>query len=148
WPAGVLGFAAGLPLAALSVLPLLLLPPRHRFAAMLLTHAVAALAAIAAQVVGELPRMAADWGMVLVALGVAVLFMKLFFREFAEQTMEIVYWPLYRFEIRGPGRIDCPSRGPTLVIANHAAFFDPLFLCKVLPLPRVRAMMISIMFDR
>ncbi len=149
WPAAVLGVAAGLPLASLATGLLLQVLPRHRFLALLLTD-IGAGVAIAAGI--GFRRLAetgtADWLLVALAIVAFILFLKLYFREFAELIHEIAFIPLYRFDIRGPGRWSVPTRGPTLTIANHAAYFDPLFLCKGLSLSRIRAMMISTFLDR
>jgi 1-acyl-sn-glycerol-3-phosphate acyltransferase len=53
---------------------------------------------------------------------------------------------LYRIRHGGPGRAWIPWRGPLLVIANHAAWFDPLWLGKVIP-RRLTPMMTSHFYD-
>jgi 1-acyl-sn-glycerol-3-phosphate acyltransferase len=53
---------------------------------------------------------------------------------------------MYRIEAHGPGCREIPLRGPLLVIANHSAWFDPLWLAKILP-RRLTAMMTSRFFD-
>ena len=55
-------------------------------------------------------------------------------------------WPLYRIKGHGPGLDTLPLRGPLLVVANHAAWFDPLWMAKVLP-RSLRPMMTSIFYD-
>jgi 1-acyl-sn-glycerol-3-phosphate acyltransferase len=67
-------------------------------------------------------------------------------REGLEQIMEILLWPIYRVHARGPGVDQCPPHGPILVLANHTAWFDPLWLAKVLP-RRTIPMMTSLFFD-
>jgi len=149
WPAGVLGVGMGLPLAGLATGLLFHVLPRHRFAALLLADVGAGVGAAAGiGLTRALPATIADWVVVALTLAAFGLFLKLYFREFVEIVHEIAFWPLYRFDIRGPGRWSVPTRGPTLTIANHAAYFDPLFLCKVLPLSGIRAMMISTFLDR
>ena len=69
-----------------------------------------------------------------------------FFRPAMEGAVEILLWPIYRFRARGPGARNLPLRGPCLVIANHSAWFDPLFMAKVLP-PPITPMMISKFYD-
>jgi 1-acyl-sn-glycerol-3-phosphate acyltransferase len=69
-----------------------------------------------------------------------------FYRPAVEGAAEFVLWPFYRVKAVGPGTNHFPSRGPCLVIANHAAWFDPLFLAKVLPIP-VTPMMTSKFYD-
>jgi 1-acyl-sn-glycerol-3-phosphate acyltransferase len=149
WPALLLGLAAGMLLAAFGACLLMHVLPRHRFAAVLLADGCAAAAAAAGwRLSSWLPEGTADWLIFVLALLAFDLFQRLYFREFAELMYEVVFWPLYRFEVRGPGSYSVPTRGPTLTIANHAAYFDPLYLCKVLPLGRIRAMMISTFLDR
>jgi 1-acyl-sn-glycerol-3-phosphate acyltransferase len=69
-----------------------------------------------------------------------------FYRPAVEGTAEFILQPFYRIKIVGPAVGRLPARGPCLVIANHAAWFDPLFLAKVLPLP-VTPMMTSRFYD-
>jgi len=69
-----------------------------------------------------------------------------FFRPAMEGIVEILLWPVYRFRARGPGANRLPRRGPYLVIANHSAWFDPLFMAKVLP-PPITPMMTSKFYD-
>jgi 1-acyl-sn-glycerol-3-phosphate acyltransferase len=149
WPAAVLGVGTGLPLAGLATGLLLQVLPRHRFAALLIADIGAgAGAAVGFGLTRAVPAGIAEWLVFALALAAFGLFLKLYFREFVEVVHELAFWPLYRFDIRGPGRWSVPTRGPTLTIANHAAYFDPLFLCKVLMLSRVRAMMISTFLDK
>ena len=68
------------------------------------------------------------------------------FRPALELTAEFVLWPVYRVTGRGPGYAAMPARGPYLVIANHAAWLDPLFLAKVVQAPIV-PMMTSKFYD-
>jgi len=69
-----------------------------------------------------------------------------FFRPALEVAAEVVISPIYRVEGTGPGLEQVPLSGPCLVIANHAAWFDPLFLAKVLPRP-ITPMMTSRFYD-
>jgi 1-acyl-sn-glycerol-3-phosphate acyltransferase len=138
-----------MPLASLATGLLLQVLPRHRFAALLLADACAGIGLGAGiGLMRVVPPGVANWVVAVLALGAFGLFLSLYFREFAEVIHEIAFIPLYRFDIRGPGRWSLPTRGPTLTIANHAAYFDPLFLCKGLNLSRIRAMMISTFLDR
>jgi 1-acyl-sn-glycerol-3-phosphate acyltransferase len=86
------------------------------------------------------------WLCAAVALGGAVLAWRGLFRPAVEQVMEIVLWPLYRIRGHGPGLHGFPTRGPLLVIANHAAWLDPLWVGKVVP-RRVIPMMTSAFYD-
>jgi len=71
---------------------------------------------------------------------------RVLFREVMEQVLEIVLWPLYRILSHGPGREQFPLRGPVLVVANHSAWMDPLWVAKVLP-RRLIPMMTSVFYD-
>ncbi len=57
------------------------------------------------------------------------------FRPLFELVCEPGLWVMYRVRRTGPGFTDFPRTGPCLVIANHACWFDPMFLAKVLPRP-------------
>jgi 1-acyl-sn-glycerol-3-phosphate acyltransferase len=54
-------------------------------------------------------------------------------RPAIELAAEPLLWVLCRVRATGPGLDGFPRTGPVLVIANHAAWFDPLYLGKVLP---------------
>jgi 1-acyl-sn-glycerol-3-phosphate acyltransferase len=56
-------------------------------------------------------------------------------RPAVEVAAEPLLWILCRIRARGPGLDEFPRTGPVLVIANHAAWFDPLYLGKVIPRP-------------
>jgi 1-acyl-sn-glycerol-3-phosphate acyltransferase len=145
WPAALVGVGAGLPFCGLTTALLMHVPPKQRLAAMLIAGVLIVVGALLGYAVHILPLDA--WSLAVVSLLAFGLFLWLYFREFAEFIQEWVHWPMYRFYSYGPGRYLVPTRGPVLVIANHAAYFDPLFIAKVLPL-RLRAWMISTMFDK
>jgi 1-acyl-sn-glycerol-3-phosphate acyltransferase len=63
-----------------------------------------------------------------------------------EQLTEWAIWPIYRIRGHGPGLPLFPAQGPVLVVANHSAWFDPLYLAKVLP-RRLIMMMTSQFYD-
>jgi 1-acyl-sn-glycerol-3-phosphate acyltransferase len=69
-----------------------------------------------------------------------------FFRPTFELACEPVLWLMFRVRLAGPGADQLPRRGPCIVIANHACWFDPLFLAKVLPRP-ITPMMGSQFYD-
>jgi len=69
-----------------------------------------------------------------------------FFRPAAERTVEWLLWPFYRIRATGPGVHALPWKGPVIVIANHAAWFDPLWLTKIVPFAPT-PMMTSKFFD-
>lgn len=68
------------------------------------------------------------------------------FRPLVELAVEPVLALMYRIRGRGPALAAFPMRGPCLVVANHACWFDPLFLAKVLPRP-ITPMMTSVFYD-
>lgn len=81
------------------------------------------------------------------ALGVAAGFAWVrLFRAAFELGVETAAWPLYRIRTVGPGLADIPRGGPCLVVANHACWFDPLFLGKSIPRP-ITPMMTSVFYD-
>jgi 1-acyl-sn-glycerol-3-phosphate acyltransferase len=67
-------------------------------------------------------------------------------RESLELLIEIIIWPMYRIRAYGPGATDFPRHGPVLIIANHTAWFDPIWLAKVIP-RRLTPMMTSKFYD-
>ncbi|MFL5242917.1 MAG: MFS transporter [Gemmataceae bacterium] len=69
------------------------------------------------------------------------------FRHTLEQTLEILVWPIFRIGAYGPGVETFPEKGPVLVVANHSAWFDPLWLGKVIP-RFVTPMMTSQYYDK
>jgi len=78
---------------------------------------------------------------IVAVLGVVVLARPLF-----EFSLEPILWFMYRIRGVGPGLANMPARGPCIVIANHASWFDPLFLEKALPRP-ITPMMLSRFHD-
>jgi 1-acyl-sn-glycerol-3-phosphate acyltransferase len=64
-----------------------------------------------------------------------------------ELIAEIVLLPVYRIRAYGPGRERIPTTGPVLVVANHAAYLDPLWLGKILP-RQITPMMTSVFYDK
>lgn len=68
------------------------------------------------------------------------------FRPVIELCSEPLLWLMYRVRAHGPGLRKVPVRGPCLVVANHACWFDPFFLAKVLPRP-ITPMMTSRFYD-
>jgi 1-acyl-sn-glycerol-3-phosphate acyltransferase len=82
----------------------------------------------------------------LAAVAVAVAW-RLLLRQTMEQVTEVVLWPFYRIRAHGLGVGKVPRRGPLLVIANHSAYMDPLWIAKVLP-RRLTPMMTSVYYDR
>jgi 1-acyl-sn-glycerol-3-phosphate acyltransferase len=106
------------------------------------------LAALVAAVGGDLGRAReTTFDSLLVVAGLATLLAAFrLYRPALEGTVELLLWPMYRVRAVGPGVVHLPARGPCLVIGNHAAWFDPLFLAKVLPMPTT-PMMTSKFYD-
>jgi 1-acyl-sn-glycerol-3-phosphate acyltransferase len=86
-------------------------------------------------VVAERPFDRAGYFVLAVTLGLTVWAFARLFRPLFEITCEPVLWLMYRVRGRGPGLVHFPRTGPCLVIANHACWFDPLFLAKIFPRP-------------
>jgi 1-acyl-sn-glycerol-3-phosphate acyltransferase len=63
-----------------------------------------------------------------------------------EQILELLMVPMYRIRVHGPGRDLLPRSGPLLIVANHAAYLDPFWLCKMVP-RKVTPMMTSVFYD-
>lgn len=80
------------------------------------------------------------WFVVFVAGMLTVMAVLCLFRPTFELLCEPVLWLMYSVRSTGPGLKSMPATGPCLVIANHACWFDPLLLAKVLP-RRVTPMM-------
>ncbi|MFO0823077.1 MAG: lysophospholipid acyltransferase family protein [Gemmataceae bacterium] len=68
------------------------------------------------------------------------------FRPCVELTLELPVWFAYKIRGCGPGLANFPRTGPCIVLANHACWFDPLFLAKVLPRP-ITPMMTARFYD-
>jgi 1-acyl-sn-glycerol-3-phosphate acyltransferase/MFS family permease len=83
--------------------------------------------------------------MVLAILGTVVLIWVLK-RPLLETACELGLWAVYRIRAAGPGLDQFPLQGPVIVLANHACWFDPLWIGKVVP-RRVIPMMTSVFFD-
>lgn len=81
-----------------------------------------------------------------VTLFVAIGSWIVFLRPAIEGTLEVLLWPVYRIKGYGMGIPELPDRGPCLVIANHSAWWDPLWLAKILP-PPTTPMMTSKFYD-
>jgi 1-acyl-sn-glycerol-3-phosphate acyltransferase len=95
------------------------------------------------QILGATGQM---WLMAALAAAGAVVAWRMLYREAIEQILELLVWPLYRIKGHGAGLDTLPLRGPLLVVANHAAWFDPIWMAKVLP-RSLRPMMTSLFYD-
>lgn len=67
-------------------------------------------------------------------------------RELLELLTELSIVPFYRVKARGPGLDDFPMQGPLIVLANHAAYLDPIWVAKIIPRQMI-PMMTSAFFD-
>ena len=126
--------------------------PRQRLWASFLQHGAAAVAAVWALVYFARAvevQAGTTHAIILTVLSLlaTIAFTYLLFRPFVEQIAEMVFRPLWYPVAFGPGACGLPTRGPLLVIGNHGAMFDPVWLAGVLPL-RIRAMMISTILDK
>lgn len=54
-------------------------------------------------------------------------------QAFVELCVEPFFRRMYRTKVVGEGLAALPLEGPVLMIANHAAWFDPLFVAEVVP---------------
>jgi len=153
WPCLLLGLAAGLisvPLAA-NYLSGLLADARGNGAALMNAVGIAvtlALSGLLASLIGQqvVTATAALWSLFLLVAAATAWAWYAFLREALEQLSEIILWPFYRVKVHGPGFEALPRQGPVLIIANHAAWFDPLWLAKVTP-RQVTPMMTSVFYD-
>jgi 1-acyl-sn-glycerol-3-phosphate acyltransferase len=143
WPVCLLGGTLGLMHVPARNYLLVSVPPAQRLAALGLFVGVQIIgSALALALLRYTPPVV--W--LLVALAITVLGIRLLFRELFEQTLEVLLWPIYRIRAFGPGATIPPMRGPVIVLANHTAWFDPLWLSKVVPF-RVRPMMTARFYD-
>jgi len=70
-----------------------------------------------------------------------------FRRPVVELFFKTLSLPFYRVRTVGPGATSVPARGSCLVVSNHAAYLDPLFVGNFVPRP-VTPMMTSLFYDR
>jgi len=96
---------------------------------------------------GVLPTPAAQMKFLAVLAGVfALVAWRQLYPQAVEQILEILLTPMYRVRTHGLSRNLIPREGPLLIVANHAAYLDPFWLCKMLP-RKVTPMMTSAFFD-
>lgn len=74
----------------------------------------------------------------------AVVFLR---RPFVELVLEPPMRVAYRYRASGPGAKRIPHTEPCIIIANHGAYLDPLFLAGVAPRP-ITPMMTSAFYDK
>jgi 1-acyl-sn-glycerol-3-phosphate acyltransferase len=152
WPRFLLGFSAGLPHSPLLLSLLASVPARQRFATMLLYHGIAGIPAIgliaALHFGGASLSPTTRFGILAaLALIATIVFTWMFWRSFVELINEVVFRPMWYPIAYGPGATGLPTRGGFLIIGNHSAMFDPVWLAAVIPL-RSRALMLSTFMDR
>jgi 1-acyl-sn-glycerol-3-phosphate acyltransferase len=111
----------------------------------LAASAVLALELLASDLIG-LSAQAQLWLLDATAALCTFLLARAFKRELIEQISEMILSACYRIHAHGPGLNQVPLRGPVLVVANHAAWFDPLWLGKFIPRP-IYPMMTSRFYD-
>jgi 1-acyl-sn-glycerol-3-phosphate acyltransferase len=158
WPAAtwaliLSGIAIAFAYAPLVVAFIVNVPPRQQFAGAFLLHVVMLVAVPVALILLMLffPRARSSlpcYVLLAVAAALATIgFIRAVFRPFVELINEVVFRVLWMPKGYGPGMQTMPTRGPALIVANHAAMFDPVWVSGVVPLP-VRAMMLSTYLDR
>ncbi len=152
--AGVMGCLAGLVTPPFRTAYLAATPPLERGNALAILnaglYAAMAMASTCFYLLTRSGTIGANGQLVLTACMAAiggVWFLLVFKREVVELVIELVLWPIYRIKARGPGLDALPFRGPAIIIANHAAWFDPIWLGKVMP-PTLTPLMTSQFFDK
>ena len=150
WPVMLLGIACGLAHCAPRNWLTVLVPPGQRALGLLLMALAQTIGVLLAVGIGKAAAglsPAAMRGIVLILfLAIATVATRAFLRELTEQATEMLIWISYLVRGYGPGMRSVPTRGPVLVIANHCAWLDPLWVAKVLPL-HLRPMMTSRFYD-
>jgi 1-acyl-sn-glycerol-3-phosphate acyltransferase/MFS family permease len=153
WAYLLLGLMAGLIIVPLRTLVQLATPADMRGNAMALMNAANSFSTLApALLLSEMTWLGIEspavhfWMPVVAAAAGTLVAWRVLLRETVEQVGEILLGLMYRIRVRGPGCFQIPLRGSLLVIANHTAWFDPLWLAKVLP-RRLTPMMTSKFFD-
>lgn len=86
------------------------------------------------------------WALAAITLVAVVIAWRVLIRDAVEQIVELITLPFYRVHVHGPGLEQVPLEGPLIVIANHSAWFDPIWLAKVLP-RRLVPMLTSVFYD-
>jgi 1-acyl-sn-glycerol-3-phosphate acyltransferase len=66
--------------------------------------------------------------------------------QVVEQVFEILFLFMYRIRAHGPGKDEIPTHGPLIIVANHTAYADPLWIGKIVP-RQLTPMMTSLFYD-
>jgi 1-acyl-sn-glycerol-3-phosphate acyltransferase len=97
---------------------------------------------------GVLSTATAQLGFLMALTGLGAAFaVVIAFRSLVELIAEFILWPFYRIRSYGPGVNAFPMRGPVLIVSNHAAWGDPIWLGKVVP-RFLTPMMTSVYYDK
>lgn len=152
WPAAFLGICVGLAHLPSRSVVLSSAPPDQRALALVVLTVLQILGVgigllivwgmSRAGVPGMWRRGAAFIAVFLTALA-SIWFLR---RELFELTLDMTMGLNYPIRAYGPGVLTLPARGPALIVANHHAMFDPLWLSKIVPM-KVTALMTSKVFD-
>lgn len=142
WPLIVLGFALGLAHSSPRNDLLASAPASQRAVGMILMALFMAVGGAAGFALADLGP-PAGFAVALLLTVAAVIF---FARDLVELAVEPLLAIMNPIRGCGPGLKILPTRGPVLVLANHAAWFDPLWVAKLVPL-RMRPLMTSRFFD-
>lgn len=143
WSCGLLLFAGVFLIVPLQSRVLADLGAEGRWKNLVLPHAAVALVAAVVGAVTWFAGFAAFLGAA--ALG-TVLAWVMWYPEWLECTAEVLLLPIYRIRACGPGRDKFPRSGPVLVVSNHTAWLDPLWVGKVVP-RHIIPMMTSLFYD-
>jgi 1-acyl-sn-glycerol-3-phosphate acyltransferase len=127
------GIGAGVMAAALRGAITSLAPEAPTTSATIVAALVVGLGTVAGAILARVSSSSSILA-VIVGLGSLALAM-IWIRPVIELTAEVLFWPGYRVRSHGPGLEQFPLRGPVLVIANHAAWLDPLWVARALPRP-------------
>jgi 1-acyl-sn-glycerol-3-phosphate acyltransferase len=87
------------------------------------------------------------WVLFSIATVALIVMIYVFRREMLEALAELVFLPLYRFKMLGPGIGQFPAYGPVLIVSNHTAYFDPMWIGKVIP-RQLTPMIASTFYDK
>lgn len=82
----------------------------------------------------------------LLALGFALVTGYLMFPRLFQQFLDVLCFYLARVRARGPGANAIPLDGPLVIVCNHSAYLDPMWVYKVTPREMI-AMMTSVFYD-